>query len=49
MQTIVRLFSYISPRIFMTQIINRSFKAGYDIIFLTNCDNILTLDRPPSW
>jgi hypothetical protein len=48
MQTIVRLFQYIPPRVFMTQIINHSFKAGYDIINLTNCNNIPTLVWPAS-
>jgi len=48
MQTIVCLFSYIPAPVFMTQVINRSFKTGYDIIFLTNCDNIPTLAGPPS-
>lgn len=48
MQTIVRLFQYIPPRVFMTQIINRSFKAGYAIIYLTNCNNNPTLVSPAS-
>jgi len=43
MQAIVRLFQYISPLPFMTKIIKHSFKAGYNPIFLTNCNNIPTL------
>lgn len=50
MQTPVRFILVCPcPSFFVTKVIKRSIKADYATIFLTNCDNIITLAAASSY